>query len=181
MLSICDYATGFWGIKRFNKIEQVMYRGARYFLGVHRFASIDAILGDLGWQPAYIRHKKLILKQWNRFCQMPLDRLTRKIFTWDLLYSTKQGTWSFTAKNIFTDIGHPELFESVIPCSIDEAGETLSGFDQIEWDLSRYNLDKLRYYNLYKNEKCIEDYVAIEMLIYVTEFVLCVTIALKMR
>ena len=163
VLSICDYAAGVWGTKRYNKIEQVLYRGARYFLGVHRFASVDAILGDLGWEPAYKRHKKLILKQWNRFCEMPLSRLTRKIFDWDLLYSTKQGTWSFTAKNVFTEIGHIELFENVLPCSIDEAGDTLSENEQIEWDISRYNSDKLRYYNLYKSEKCIEDYVTLNI------------------
>ena len=59
VLSICDYAAGVWGTKRYNKIEQVLYRGARYFLGVHRFASVDAILGDLGWEPAYKRHESL--------------------------------------------------------------------------------------------------------------------------
>ena len=163
VLSICDYAAGVWGTKRFNKIEQVLYRGARYYLGVHRFASIDALLGDLGWQPAFTRHKELILKQWNRFCQMPTNRLTRRVFSWDLLYSTRQGTWSFSARSIFNDIGRPELFDNIIPCNIDEASVLFSENDETEWDISRYNSDKLRYYNLYKNERCTEDYVTLNI------------------
>ena len=163
VLSISDYAAGVWGTKRFNKTEQVMYRGARYFLGVHRFASIDALLGDLGWVPAQTRHKELILKLWNRLCQMPLDRITRQVFDWDLLYSTSRGSWSFIAKSIFNEIGHPEIFDNVIPCSIDDANVVFSIQDQSDWDLSRYKSDKLRYYNLYKNEKCIEEYLTLNI------------------
>ena len=91
VLSICDYSAGVWGTKTFNKIEQVSYRGARYYLGVHRFAAIDALLGDLGWVSARTRHKLMTVKLWNRLCVMPSDRLTRKIFDWDLLYDTRRG------------------------------------------------------------------------------------------
>ena len=51
----------------------------------------------------------------------------------------------------------------IIPCDIDEANVILSEIDETEWDLSRYNSDKLRYYNLCKNEKCTEDYTKLNI------------------
>ena len=159
VLSISDYSAGVWGTKKFNKIEQVSYRGARYYLGVHRFASTNALLGDLGWVTARTRHKILILKLWNRLCEMPFNRLTKKVFNWDLLYGSRKGTWSNTAKHILQEIGCPELFDNTNPCDIGHANTALNIIDENDWDTSRYNSDKLRYYNLYKYSKDTEDYL----------------------
>ena len=62
VLTIADYSAGVWGTKSLPKSEQVQYKAARYFLGVHRFAPIEALLGDMGWTTAKTRHKVLILK-----------------------------------------------------------------------------------------------------------------------
>ena len=159
VLSISDYCAGVWGTKVFNKIEQVSYRGARYYLGVHRFASTDSLLGDLGWVSAKTRHKLHILKLWNRLCEMPVNRLTKKVFSWDLLYSTRRGTWSHAVKNVLREAGHEELFDNRYPCDIVHLKEILYANDEHDWDLSRYRSDKLRYYNLYKYSKESEEYL----------------------
>ena len=80
---IVDYSAGVWGTKAFPCSEQVQLKAARYFLGVHRFAATAAILGDMGWSYTATRHKLLILKLWNRLCDLPRHRITRKIFDWD--------------------------------------------------------------------------------------------------
>ena len=163
VLSISDYSAGVWGIKTFNKIEQVSYRGARYYLGVHRFASTATLLGDLGWVSARTRHNMLILKLWNRLCEMSSNRITRKVFNWDLLYGSRRGTWSYQAKNILQDIGCSELYNNVSPCNMNHANEVLRTIDENDWDISRYNSDKLRYYNLYKYSKDTEDYLKLNI------------------
>ena len=91
VLSIADYSAAIWGTKHFPKTEQIQYKGARYFLGVHQFASTNALLGDMGWLSA--RHKTLILKFWNHLCEMSETRLTRKVFEWGFSYKYKRGTW----------------------------------------------------------------------------------------
>ena len=166
VLSICDYAAGVWGTKKFDKIEQVLYRGARYYLGVHRFAPTDALLGDLGWISAKTRHKILNMKLWNRLCGLNHSRLTRKVFTWDLLYSTRRGSWSHNAKNILRDVGCQQYFNESMSCDIEHVKRTLSEQDCVDWDTSRYKSDKLRYYNLYKSDKDTEDYVKLPVLKY---------------
>ena len=37
------------GMIPFEHIEQIQRRAARYFLGVHRFAANEMVLGDVGW------------------------------------------------------------------------------------------------------------------------------------
>ena len=94
VLTIADYAAAIWGTKTFSKTEQVSYKAARYFLGVHRFAPVEALLGDMGWPTARKRHRLLILKYWNYLCELPNSRLTRIVFDWDRLHVRTKGTWS---------------------------------------------------------------------------------------
>ena len=159
VLSISDYCAGVWGTKNYNKVEQVSYRGARYFLGVHRFTSTDALLGEMGWSSARTRHKILILRLWNRLCEMSPDRLTSKIFQWDLLHSSRRGTWSFNAKHVLYEIDCHDSYHSVTPCDMNYANEALHATDEIDWDTGRYRSDKLRYYNLYKSDKEPAEYL----------------------
>ena len=143
-----------------KKTEQVQYKAARYFWGVHRFAPIETLLGDMGWSTARMRHKLLLLQLWNRLCFLPNDRLTRKIFMWDVHhFSNKRGTWAYSAKHILQDIGLTELFQSISPCDIDYAKSMLTSADNDDWDIKRYGSDKLRYYNLYKIDKLKADYL----------------------
>lgn len=158
VLSISDYSAGVWGTKIFPKIEQVQYKAARYFLGVHRFAPIEALLGDMGWTTASTRHRLLIIKFWNRLCHLPQSRLTRRVFDWSRLFINKRGTWCYNVQQIFHDIGCPDLIENVSPCDVDFANETLSQLDVVNWDINRYKSEKLRYYNLYKYDKSSEIY-----------------------
>ena len=163
VLSISDYCAGVWGTKNYNKIEQVSYKGARYFLGVHRFAPTEALLGELGWSSARTRHKLLILKLWNRLCEMPLERLPSKVFNWDLQHSGRKGTWSYNAKHILYEIECHDSYHSVTPCNMNYASEALHMIDETDWDINRYKSDKLRYYNLYKCSKDPEEYVNFNM------------------
>ena len=36
-------------------------RAIRYFLGVHRFAPVLAIAGDMGWEPSEVRMKERLM------------------------------------------------------------------------------------------------------------------------
>lgn len=160
VLSIADYSAGIWGTKSFNKTEQVQYKAARYFLGVHRFAPTEALLGDMGWPTSKSRHKILILKHWNRLCHLDESRVTKKVFEWDRDFCNKRGTWSYCVKHIFRDLNNEDLFHSVAPCDVDQAASILMDVcDLGDWDIDRYKSQKLRYYNLYKYDKSPEDYL----------------------
>ena len=167
VLSIADYSAGVWGIKPFSKTEQVQYKAARYFMGVHRFAPIDALLGDMGWSTARNRHKLLALKYWNRLCNLDESRVTRKVFDWDRSFCNKIGTWSYSVKQSLSEIDCEEYFNSVIPCDISHAKSIIMDVsDTGDWDISRYRSQKLRYYNLYKYDKTPEEYLYFDITKY---------------
>ena len=164
VLTIADYSAGIWGDKVFPKTEQVQYKAARYFLGVHRFASISALLGDMGWTSARTRHKLLMFKLWNRFCYMPHHRITRIVFEWDCnFYSNKRGTWSHSMKDLFSEINCDDLFYRVLPCDLDYVKSIITQNDTADWDLKRFSSDKLRYYNLYKLDKSPAEYTSMNI------------------
>ena len=163
--SISDYSAGIWGIKVFPQIEQIQYHAARYFLGVHRFAPIEGLLGDMGWSSAKIRHNILTLKFWNRLCELNLNRITRKMFDWDLLYSNKKGTWSHHVRQLFESIGCSNVFDAVSPCDIASIKTILNEIDEDNWNVNRYK-DKLRYYNMYKYNREKEEYLSFNVTRY---------------
>ena len=165
VISIADYSAGIWGTKTYPKIEQVQYHAARYYLGVHRFAPIEGLLGDMGWSSAKFRHNVLTLKFWNRLCQLDVSRITRKIFDWDRLYSNKKGTWSYHVRHLFESIGCSNTFHVVNPCDIPSVETVLNEIDSDNWNTNRYK-DKLRYYNMYKCNREKEDYLSFNITRY---------------
>ena len=166
VLTIADYSAGVWGTKNYAKTEQVSYKAARYFLGVHRFAPVEALLGDMGWSTAKTRHKILIMKYWNRLCELPQSRLTRRVFDWDRKFTNSRGTWSYSARQILIDVQRPDLFDGVMACDIDNAKSIIDSIDVGDWEVKRYKSDKLRYYNLYKYDKNTEDYLSLDLTKY---------------
>ena len=70
-----------------ESINSVHNRAIRMFLGVHRFAPISAITGDMGWVPSKIRRFVNMFRFWNRLIKMNDNRLTKKIFQWDKSFS----------------------------------------------------------------------------------------------
>ena len=163
VLSIADYSAAIWGTKYTPKIEQVSYKAARYFLGVHRFAPIEALLGDMGWLTARNRHKLLILKFWNRLCNLPESRVTRRVFDWDRQYANVRGTWCYAARQLLIELKRPDLFDDISPYNPASAQNFIKNNDDNEWDINRYKSQKLRYYNLYKYDKSPEEYLMLDI------------------
>ena len=138
VIPILDYGAGVWGIKEFNEIDRVQEKAIRYFLGVHRFAPIHMLYGDIGWIPCHVQHKSSVIRFWNRLATLSASRVTSKVFHWDLLYSCKQGTWSYCVKKIFSDIDLLYYFDNSIPCSIDTASRCFYENYQDICNIERY-------------------------------------------
>ena len=49
VMSVCNYAAEIWGYKDFKFCKNIQNRAMRYYLGVHKFAPIAGMQGDLGW------------------------------------------------------------------------------------------------------------------------------------
>ena len=55
VVPVTDYSSSVWGYKPYAQLDYIQNRAIRYFLGVHRFTPILAIVGDSGWLPSQYR------------------------------------------------------------------------------------------------------------------------------
>ena len=85
------YAAGIWGVKRYNSPDIVQRKAMRYFLGTNKFTAIPALEGDMGWFPPYIRHRLEAVRLFIRLSRMSPDRLTKRVFLWDLRPTPQLG------------------------------------------------------------------------------------------
>ena len=161
VLPVMVYAAGVWGFKNYDKLDNLQRKAMRYFLGVHRFASNHVIEGDMGWPPTSVSRHVEMLRLWNRLVTLRENRLTKKIFDYD--YNCLNNNWSSEVKQIFTKIDKIDLFLSKSLCDVEEAKDILFKVEIDKWEQTRYSKCKLRYYNIFKTEFGVEDYVKLNL------------------
>ena len=55
VMSVCNYSAEIWGFKDFQCSKNIQNRAIRYYLGVHKYAPIAGLQGDLGWLATKLR------------------------------------------------------------------------------------------------------------------------------
>ena len=88
---------------------------------------------------------------------MDRERLTRKIFDYNI--SKCRNNWSHELKQIFSKVGMVELFHNNFECDIRLLKCKIKQIYWENWETTRYNKPKLRYYNIYKMSCSLEKYV----------------------
>jgi len=154
---ILEYGSEIWGGKEFKTCNQIQLRAIRYFLGVHRFAPIAGLEGDMGWKSPVIRTKLNMVKFWNRLLTLPDTRLTKQIFLWD--YQQANLNWSKDMFDIFESINAVELFRSKLIANIAQCEAVLNDKMIREWKDAVESKPKLRTYAKLKTEFKSEDYI----------------------
>ena len=79
---VLDYAAEVWGYKNYSKPNNVQNKAMRIFMGVHRFAPIAGLEGDMAWMCPQYRRWLAMLRFWNKLIKMDNTRLVKRIFEW---------------------------------------------------------------------------------------------------
>ena len=100
-----------------------------------------------------------MLRLWNRFVLMDNDRLTKKIFQWDL--NICNNNWAADLKNILASIGKRDWFDltGTSLLSINTAKECFFDFMINTWKADVISKPKLRTYIRFKSEFKTEEYL----------------------
>ena len=61
VMTVNNYAAEIWGFKDFHCCKKVQNRAMRYYLGVHKFAPIVGMQGDMGWLAVRLRRYKCMV------------------------------------------------------------------------------------------------------------------------
>ena len=153
-------------------IDDVQFRAIRSFLGVGKYSALPSLEGDMGWIPTKIRHQLDTLKLWFRLCNMPVYRITRKIFLWDYSLSRTKNTWCRDVKSLLNALGmeryHEHLGNNILRSSsiktiLTTSKQTLLSTYETDWVKKVKSLPKLRTYRCLKTELKVEDYVKAPM------------------
>jgi len=156
---ILDYASGIWGYQSYTQIDAVQNKAIRFYLGVHRFATNNAINGDVGWVPTGIRRKINMLRFWNRMIKCHDDRLTKRIFAWDIQRRRHSGSWSSDISKVFSEIGSENSFDNLLSVNLGVAKRKLCENFSSKWKNEICNTPKLRTYCTYKSHFEAEPYI----------------------
>ena len=138
----------------------IQSRAMRYYLGVHRFAPIAGMYGDMGWMKPYMGRYICMIRFWNRLINMENSRLTKQFFNWD--YECKTG-WSKEIENVFTQLNLEEYFIDKRVCSLDSALNQIQIISSEKWVEELASKPKLRTYVTYKTEFGLESYISSNM------------------
>ena len=140
----------------------------RAFMGVHKYASIPGLYGDMAWKSPVTRHRLEMIRLWIRIVEMDNSRLTKRIYVWDK--RIKKSNWSNEVKLILKDCELEHLYTCENPLDVVSKSDILKVVEeklmlqQIEkWTKDKDSQTKLRFYRLFKKYFTVETFVTINM------------------
>ncbi len=105
-----DYGSEIWGFRYFDKVDSIQNKAIRIYLGVHRFAPIAVINGDIGWTHSSVRRKVCMVRFCNRIINLDPQCLPRKVLEWDI--HCDGNTWSTNLKSILSRMNLSRAFNT---------------------------------------------------------------------
>ena len=157
VVPILDYCSGVWGYRRYQAIDNIQHRAIRYFLGVHRFAPLLAIHGDIGWIPSIYRRWISLIRYWNRLVKFDENRLTKVIFNRD--YRLCRNNWCSELKDVLNKLDLITFYDNKTTINMKTVKDKIHLYYSSVWVDSVQNVPKLRTYIKFKTEFITESYV----------------------
>ena len=156
---VLDYCSTVWGYKQYKQLDNVQHRAIRYYLGVHRFAPIAAITGDIGWLPAKYRRWLNMLRYWNRLVTLDDSRITKTVFEHD--YEICENNWCNEVKCIMSTLNLVDCFNDKRIVNLECARSRMTAYYGQLWREKVDSSPKLRTYKLFKESFGAEKYLLI--------------------
>ena len=149
---VMDYGSAVWGMKSYDKLDQVHHRAMRFFAGVHRLCPKPGFIGDMGWLDNLSRWKIDRIRFWNRLINTDNDRLVKKIFLWDkdMYTNTNKSNFMSHLKQVCIDCDLKDHYVNNNQIDIAFVKQCLFERMGVRWRDSCVNMTKL---DLYKEIK----------------------------
>ena len=128
----------------------------RYFLGVHKFAPIPALLGEMGWFKHDIGRNICALRYWNRLINMDDSRLPKVCFNEQI--KTCNKNWAARLELLFVQLGMEDTFSNKNIVDLRFVRDQLENNSTNNWFASASKKPKLKSYVNFKNVFQTEDY-----------------------
>ena len=153
---VADYSAGVWGLGLYPKLNNIHNRAVRTYLGVHKYAPILALTGELSFTPPEIRRKVEMIRLWNRIIKMPDSRLPKIIFENEF---ESRKSWGRDIRSIFEQSNYLHIFENKLTIDPSDIQKKLLEMFTNNFTDSLPLKPKLRNYALFKFSFEPEPYV----------------------
>ncbi|XP_077978836.1 uncharacterized protein LOC144434256 [Glandiceps talaboti] len=80
ILPILLYGSELWGFQQFMQIEMVQLKYCKHFLGVRQNTTNEAVLGDCGRTPIFVKSLTRCIKYWLRLTELPDNRVAKHAY-----------------------------------------------------------------------------------------------------
>ena len=161
---ILDYASEIWGYKNYNRPNLVQNKAMRIFMGVHRYAPVAGLEGDMAWVSPQHRRWLSILRFWNRLIFMSEDRTTKRVFNWAYTKSREgSNNWCNDVKNILSSINQRDYFERKHAIDLGNCRSLFLDKQKSQWLNAVQLKPKLRFYKLFKDCFTVEKYLSMNL------------------
>ncbi len=155
---VISYGAEIWGSFDSCVIERVQYKACRYFLGVHPLCPLPALIGDMGWLPCKYKRIKQLCNYWNRMMRMGNDRLTKKVFLYDL--EACNNNWCHDFYIICEKLDIVNRFDNRDLIRFDDIKDKITFIANDQWSKNVNSKPKLRTYKTFKYAIGPEPYVS---------------------
>ena len=79
---VINYSAPIWGFRSYSCIDVVHNRVMRFYLGFGKYTPNDAVAGENGCKPPYVRQWKSVCLYWSKLSVMSKDMLNKRIAVW---------------------------------------------------------------------------------------------------
>ena len=148
VVPILNYGASTWGFKLFKCIDHIQNWSMRYYLGVHRFAPVTALIGDTGWLPSILRQWLPNIRFWNRLLQIDDTKLIKSVFNHGFIIC--ESNWCSNLRTVLTKIGLLDYYTNKLIIRIYLAEANIQYHVIAEWSTSVQQTPQLRTYKLFK-------------------------------
>ena len=124
-------------------------RAIGYFLGVHRFTPIPALIGEMGWTLSINRRWVNIIRLWNRLFSMDDEDLTKCVFNFD--HTSTGKTWCSDLKHLVHQVRMQRSFENKQIVNLEDVKNLFNNKHQQEWHEKLHTVSKVRTYVTFKS------------------------------
>ena len=157
---VLDYSSEIWGYINAVKIDSVQNKAMRVFLGVHRYAAIQMLEGDMGWFPSKTRRKVSMLRFWNHLIIMNEERLPKNLFNYEY---DNNGVWCQSVLKIFVELGMEHVYQNKMLCNLKTCEQVLHENYNEEWLKLAKRKSKLKLYLEIKKEFGVEKHILLNL------------------
>ena len=163
--SVSDYGSEILGFNEYASLEKLHSRAIRAFLGLPKLTPISGLRAEMGWLEPRSRTQINMVRLYHRLVKMPENRITKRVFLWDISLSEARPdltTWSKNVKDILTRNSLQGIF-SLNPFNLSMISNNLRESLVLKDQEKIFNnckiFSKLRTYNLLTGDPGLRNYL----------------------